>query len=92
MPLLDIVLIGAHNIGYTLNETELAFVQKRFQECTVFLIICSGVFVPIAAGLLEGKIAIGPVIISTALSQSVGEIFHEILTIMFHQAFFEVGL
>jgi len=59
-PRLDIVLIGANNMGYTPNEAELAFVRKSFEECIAFLTICGGVFVPMVAGLLEGRTATGP--------------------------------
>ncbi|CAG7565912.1 unnamed protein product [Fusarium equiseti] len=59
-PHLDVVLIGASNMGYSPSDVELAFVQKAFQQCTAFLTICGGVFVPMAAGLLEDKTATGP--------------------------------
>ncbi|KAL6922401.1 hypothetical protein FSST1_006427 [Fusarium sambucinum] len=59
-PHLDVVLIGANNRGYTPNDVELAFVRKAFQQCTAFIAICGGVFVPMVAGLLEGKTATGP--------------------------------
>ncbi len=60
MPPLDIVLIGAHNLGYTPNEAELAFVRKSWDDCSAFLTICQGVGVPLQAGLLKGKTATGP--------------------------------
>jgi transcriptional regulator GlxA family with amidase domain len=59
-PPLDIVLIGAHNMKYTPNEAELAFVRKAWEDCSAFLTICGGVLVPQAAGILEGKTATGP--------------------------------
>ncbi|KAH8898570.1 class I glutamine amidotransferase-like protein [Thozetella sp. PMI_491] len=59
-PPLDIVLIGAHNFGYTPNEAELAFVRKSYEDSTAFLTICGGVEVPLHAGLLQGKTATGP--------------------------------
>ena len=59
-PPLDIVLIGAHNMGYTPNAAELAFVRKSCETCTAFLTICGGIEVPLHAGLLNGKKATGP--------------------------------
>ncbi|KAM5343996.1 hypothetical protein ACJ41O_012533 [Fusarium nematophilum] len=59
-PPLDIVLVGAHNFGYTPNAAELSFVRKCWKECTAFLTICGGVQVPLLAGILEGKTATGP--------------------------------
>ncbi|KAK4222637.1 class I glutamine amidotransferase-like protein [Podospora fimiseda] len=59
-PGLDIVLIGAHNIGYNPSEGELAFTRKVFDECTAFITVCAGVEVPLRAGLLQGKTATGP--------------------------------
>ncbi|CAG9940584.1 unnamed protein product [Clonostachys rosea f. rosea IK726] len=59
-PPLDIVLIGAHNIGYHPSEVELEYVRKAWGECTAFLTICGGVEVPRLAGLLDGKTATGP--------------------------------
>ncbi|KAH7234204.1 hypothetical protein MRS44_002004 [Fusarium solani] len=59
-PPLDIVLVGAHNFGYTPNAAELAFIRKCWDECSAFLAVCGGVKVPLLAGLLEGKTATGP--------------------------------
>jgi len=59
-PPLDIVLMGAHDIAYTPNEAELAFVRKSHETCTAFLAICGGVQVPLQAGLLQGRTATGP--------------------------------
>lgn len=57
---MDIVLIGAHNLGYTPNEAEMAFVRKSYESCAAFLTVCGGVEVPLQAGLLQGKTATGP--------------------------------
>ncbi|EEU33440.1 uncharacterized protein NECHADRAFT_56664, partial [Fusarium vanettenii 77-13-4] len=59
-PQLDIVLMGAHMIGYEPNQTELAFVRKAYEECSAFLTICGGVMVPLQAGILDGKTATAP--------------------------------
>lgn len=59
-PPLDIVLIGAHAIGYTPDDTELAFVRKAWDDCSAFLTICGGMLVPLQAGLLEDKTATAP--------------------------------
>ncbi|KFY75550.1 hypothetical protein V499_04486 [Pseudogymnoascus sp. VKM F-103] len=59
-PPLDIVLIGAHNFGYTPNDSELRFVRKSWETSSAFLTICAGVEVPLQAGLLEGKTVTGP--------------------------------
>ncbi|KAG5660325.1 hypothetical protein KAF25_003847, partial [Fusarium avenaceum] len=62
-PPLDIVLIGAHAMGYTPDDTELAFVRKAWHDCSAFLTICGGVLVPLQAGILEDKTATAPTII-----------------------------
>ncbi|KAK3998052.1 class I glutamine amidotransferase-like protein [Cladorrhinum sp. PSN332] len=59
-PTLDIVLIGAHNIGYNPSEAELAFTRKVYEECAAFITICAGVEVPLRAGILQDKTATGP--------------------------------
>ncbi|KAK5991947.1 hypothetical protein PT974_05341 [Cladobotryum mycophilum] len=59
-PPLDIVLIGAHNVGYTPNEVELEFVRKSWDNCSAFLTICGGIEVALQAGILEGKTAAAP--------------------------------
>ncbi|KAI3336513.1 class I glutamine amidotransferase-like protein [Xylariaceae sp. AK1471] len=62
-PTLDIVLLGAVNLGYTPNKVELAYVRKAWEECSAFLTICGGVDVPRLAGILDGKTATGPSVI-----------------------------
>ncbi|KAI6754520.1 hypothetical protein HG530_012272 [Fusarium avenaceum] len=62
-PPLDIVLIGAHAMSYTPDDTELAFVRKAWNDCSAFLTICGGVLVPLQAGILEDKTATAPTII-----------------------------
>lgn len=57
---MDIVLIGAHNVGYTPNAAEIAFVQKAWEGCSAFITICGGVEVALQAGILEGKTATAP--------------------------------
>ncbi|KAK4168406.1 class I glutamine amidotransferase-like protein [Cladorrhinum sp. PSN259] len=59
-PPLDIVLIGAHNVGYDPSDAELDFTRKAYNECAAFITICGGVEVPLRAGLLQGKTATGP--------------------------------
>ncbi|KAK0755720.1 hypothetical protein N5P37_011729 [Trichoderma harzianum] len=59
-PPLDVVLIGAHNVGYTPNDAELAFVRKAWNDCSAFLTICAGVEVAVQAGILGGKTATAP--------------------------------
>jgi putative intracellular protease/amidase len=59
-PPLDIVLIGAHIMGYTPDDTELAFVRKAWDDCSAFLTICGGILVPLQAGILEDKTATAP--------------------------------
>jgi len=68
-PPLDIVLVGAHDISYTPNAAELAFVRKSYETCTAFLSICGGVQVPLQAGLLGGKRATGPRLMLDMLRQ-----------------------
>ena len=52
--------MGAHDINYTLSETETAFVKKSFKDCVAFITICGGFLAAMQAGLLEGKTATGP--------------------------------
>ncbi|KAE9368232.1 class I glutamine amidotransferase-like protein [Stipitochalara longipes BDJ] len=59
-PPLDIVLMGAHDVKYTLTEAELAFIRKSFDECAAFITICGGFLAALQAGLLEGRTATGP--------------------------------
>ncbi|PTB47333.1 hypothetical protein M431DRAFT_463272 [Trichoderma harzianum CBS 226.95] len=70
-PPLDVVLISAHNVGYTPNDAELAFVRKAWNNCSAFLTICAGVKVAVQAGILGGKTATAPrFIINTLRRQS----------------------
>jgi transcriptional regulator GlxA family with amidase domain len=57
---LDIIVMGAHDIKYTLNQAELAFIRKSFEGCTAFITICGGFLSALQAGLLEGRTATGP--------------------------------
>ncbi|KAL8400846.1 hypothetical protein RB594_001028 [Gaeumannomyces avenae] len=59
-PTLDVVIIGAHHVGYKPNEAELAFVRRMHETCAAFISVCAGVEVPLLAGLLVGKTATGP--------------------------------
>ncbi|KAK0742421.1 class I glutamine amidotransferase-like protein [Apiosordaria backusii] len=59
-PVLDIVLIGAHNTGYNPTNTELSFIRKVYDGCSAFLTVCGGIEVPLRAGILKGKTATGP--------------------------------
>ncbi|KAF4345077.1 hypothetical protein FBEOM_952 [Fusarium beomiforme] len=60
---LDVVLMGANSAGYVPNEAELAFMRKAYDECSVFLVICGGILVPLQAGILNGKTATGPIVL-----------------------------
>jgi transcriptional regulator GlxA family with amidase domain len=57
---LDIVLIGTHDPKYTLNEAELAFIRKPYQESAAFITVCGGSLSGLQAGIFEGKIVTGP--------------------------------
>ncbi|TQS32861.1 hypothetical protein Golomagni_06810 [Golovinomyces magnicellulatus] len=59
-PPLDIIIIGAHNLGYEPNAAELDFVRKTFNSCSAFITTCAGVDVAVKAGVLSGKTATGP--------------------------------
>lgn len=60
-PPLDIVLMGAHFLGYEPSEKELAFIRKSYDDCAAFLTICGGLEGPLKAGVLAGKTATAPV-------------------------------
>jgi transcriptional regulator GlxA family with amidase domain len=47
-------------MGYTPDDTELAFVRKAWDDCSAFLTICGGILVPLQAGILEDKTATAP--------------------------------
>jgi hypothetical protein len=49
-PQLDIVLMGAYNMGYEPSEKDLAFVRKTHGECVAFLTICAGMLPAQMAG------------------------------------------
>jgi len=57
---LDIVIMGAHDINYQPNETELAYVRKAYEDSTAFIAICGGIQTPLLAGVFKGKSATGP--------------------------------
>ncbi|KAF4630640.1 hypothetical protein G7Y89_g7498 [Cudoniella acicularis] len=59
-PPLDIIVMGAHSHGYTLNEAERAFIIKSHGTCAAFITICGGFLSALESGLLEGKTATGP--------------------------------
>ena len=59
-PPLDIVIVGAHNLSYTPNPAEIAFVRKSYENCKAFISVCGGILVPLQAGILDGKTATGP--------------------------------
>jgi hypothetical protein len=59
-PQLDIVLMGAYNMGYEPSEKDLAFVRKTHGECVAFLTICAGMLPAQMAGVLAGLTATGP--------------------------------
>jgi transcriptional regulator GlxA family with amidase domain len=60
-PPLDIVLLGAHNPSmHTLNEVELAYLRKAYDQCSAFITVCAGMLQAQEAGLLAGKTATAP--------------------------------
>ncbi|KAM0720654.1 hypothetical protein Q7P37_004791 [Cladosporium fusiforme] len=59
-PPLDIVLMGAHHMGYTLTEGEVNFIRKTHEHCAAFLFVCGSFMAGLQAGLLQGKTATGP--------------------------------
>ncbi|KAH7108655.1 class I glutamine amidotransferase-like protein [Dendryphion nanum] len=60
-PPLDIVLLGAHNpTMHTLNEAELAYLRKAYQDSSAFITVCGGVLPAQASGVLVGKTATAP--------------------------------
>ncbi|KAI2977044.1 hypothetical protein CBS147323_54 [Aspergillus niger] len=59
-PPLDIVLIGAGQMGYQATTTEKDFLRKCYAECSAFLSVCGASDALLATGILEGKTATGP--------------------------------
>ncbi|TPR02469.1 Major Facilitator Superfamily protein [Aspergillus niger] len=59
-PPLDIVLIGAGQMGYQATTTEKAFLRKCYAECSAFLSVCGASDALLATDILEGKTATGP--------------------------------
>ncbi|GKZ86297.1 hypothetical protein AnigIFM56816_001349 [Aspergillus niger] len=59
-PPLDIVLIGAGQMGYQATTTEKDFLRKCYGECSAFLSVCGASDALLATGILEGKTATGP--------------------------------
>lgn len=59
-PPLDIVVLGAHKVGYQASETEKEFLRKCHADCVALLCICGGFESVLSAGLLEGKTATAP--------------------------------
>jgi transcriptional regulator GlxA family with amidase domain len=57
---LDIIVIGAHDAKYTLNEAERDFIRKSYETSAAFITICGGSLSALQSGLLEGKTATGP--------------------------------
>ncbi|QKX62292.1 uncharacterized protein TRUGW13939_09451 [Talaromyces rugulosus] len=53
-PPLDIVVLGANQVGYQASDIEKEFLRKCHAECTAFLCICGGFEPALYAGLLEG--------------------------------------
>ncbi|KIW17679.1 hypothetical protein PV08_04874 [Exophiala spinifera] len=54
-PPLDIVIMGANELGYKPSEAELEFVRRSYETCSAFITVCGGFEVPFAAGLFDGK-------------------------------------
>jgi transcriptional regulator GlxA family with amidase domain len=52
--------MGAHDSKYTLNEAELGFIRKSYDDCAAFIAICGGFMGALQAGLLEGQTATAP--------------------------------
>jgi transcriptional regulator GlxA family with amidase domain len=52
--------MGAHEMGYTMSQGEIDFVQKTEKGCAAFMFICGGFLVGLQAGLFEGKTATAP--------------------------------
>jgi transcriptional regulator GlxA family with amidase domain len=52
--------MGAHDVGYHLNEAEQAFIRKSYETSAAFITICGGFLAALESGLLEGKTATGP--------------------------------
>jgi len=59
-PPLDIALMGAHGVDYTLSKAETDFIKKTHDDCAAFLFICGGVLAALQSDLLEGKTATAP--------------------------------
>ncbi|RAK98746.1 class I glutamine amidotransferase-like protein [Aspergillus ibericus CBS 121593] len=59
-PPLDIVIIGAGQIGYQATATEIDYLRKCYAECSAFLSICGASDSLLATGILQGKVATGP--------------------------------
>jgi hypothetical protein len=59
-PPLDVALMGAHEITYTLTRGEIDFIKKTEESCVAFMFICGGFMSGLQAGLLKGKTATGP--------------------------------
>ncbi|KAI3573591.1 class I glutamine amidotransferase-like protein [Fusarium oxysporum f. sp. albedinis] len=59
-PPLDIVLMGANEVGYQPTEADLAYIRKSYEQCSAFITICGGFQIPMQAGLFEGKTVTGP--------------------------------
>ncbi|PYI03552.1 DJ-1/PfpI family protein [Aspergillus sclerotiicarbonarius CBS 121057] len=59
-PQLDIVLMGAGQIGYQATSTEKEFIRKCYAECSAFLSVCGASDPLLATGILDGKVATGP--------------------------------
>jgi transcriptional regulator GlxA family with amidase domain len=57
---LDIIVMGAHDNKYRLNEAEKEFMRKSYDKCAAFITICGGFLSALESGLLEGKTATGP--------------------------------
>ncbi|RYP79671.1 hypothetical protein DL769_002828 [Monosporascus sp. CRB-8-3] len=69
-PQLDIVLIGAQQMGHKHSEADLAFIRKSFADCSAFITVCGGFMAPMQAGILQGKSATGPRMMLQMLRQT----------------------
>lgn len=73
-PPLDIVLMGAHDVAYHLNDAEKTFIRKSFDDCTAFISICGGIFALLEAGLLGGKTVSAPRMVVKTMQQNVPDV------------------
>ena len=52
--------MGAHEMTYTMNQTEIDFIKKTEAGCAAFMFICGGMLSGLQAGLFKGKTVTAP--------------------------------